>query len=135
MIMREPPSRISVLDTVKKLGFKVDEIAGGKERTRRIKDYTVDLEAKRDQKILLGLAYYSNNLLQNLTMDACVGRMIVRQMIIGNQKEYSIEKLIAEARSLAKLLRNEYLLRDPRGFPETIFHRIQLLQGQNEIMR
>ena len=48
MIMREPPSRISVLDTVKKLGFKVVEIAGGKERTRRIKDYTVDLEAKRD---------------------------------------------------------------------------------------
>ena len=63
MIMREPPSRISVLDTVKKLGFTVSDIVASKERKRGSKDYTIDLEVKRDQKILLGLAYYSNNLL------------------------------------------------------------------------
>ena len=48
MIMREPPSRISVLDTITKLGFKFYEIPGSKDRRGRVNDWSVDLEAKQD---------------------------------------------------------------------------------------
>ena len=32
------------------------------------------------------------------------------------------------------MLRNEYLLRDPREFQETILHRISMLSAQKEIV-
>lgn len=56
-------------------------------------------------------------------------------MIVGNLQVYSLPKFVEEARSLARLMRNEYLLRDPRGFPETIYHRIEMLQASNEVKR
>lgn len=62
MIMRQSPSRASVLDTVVKLGFEVTEISN-KQRKSRVKNYNVNMDAKRDQKVLLGLSYYSNGLL------------------------------------------------------------------------
>ena len=84
MIMREPPSRMSVLDGIKKLGFEVTEIVD-KQRKSRVKNYTINMDAKRDQKFILGLSYYSNNLLQNLVMDCCVSKLIARNMIVGGQ--------------------------------------------------
>ena len=47
MIMREPPSRMSVLDGIKKLGFEVTEIVD-KQRKSRVKNYTINMDAKRD---------------------------------------------------------------------------------------
>jgi len=55
-----PPTRFQVLDTVSKLGFEVQE---KKQNTGRSVEYKVHMGAKNDQKVLLGLAYYSNNLL------------------------------------------------------------------------
>ena len=134
MFMREPPSRISVLENIKKLGFEVSETID-KQRKSRVKNYTINMDAKKDQKIIVGLSYYSNTLLQNLFMDSCVSKLIVRHMIVGDVKKFDIEELVEQAKFIAKVVRNEYLLRDPRGFPETIHHRIDMLQRQNEILR
>ena len=61
MVMRIPPRAESVLDTIVKLGFKVTEV--DEKRKSRVKKFEINMDAKRDQKILLGLSYYSNNLL------------------------------------------------------------------------
>jgi len=61
MIMRIPPRAESVLDTIVKLGFTVTEVI--EKRKSRVKKFEINMDAKRDQKILLGLSYYSNNLL------------------------------------------------------------------------
>lgn len=45
--------------------------------------YEVNMDAKRDQKTYLGLSYYSNNLLQNLVMDICIGKILVRNLVYG----------------------------------------------------
>ena len=128
MFMREPPSRISVLENIKKLGFEVTETID-KQRKSRVKNYTINMDAKKDQKIIVGLSYYSNSLLQNLVMDSCVSKLIVRHMIVGDVKKFNIDELVEQAKFIAKVVRNEYLLRDPRGFPETIHHRIDMIQN------
>ena len=84
MIMVVPPSRIQLLDTIKKLGFEVTEVVS--KQLRGAKNYTINLDAKRDQKVEIGLSYYSNNLLQNFMMDSVVCKLIVRTMIIGDQQ-------------------------------------------------
>ena len=61
MVMRISPRAESVLDTIVKLGFKVTEV--DEKRKSRVKKFEINMDAKRDQKILLGLSYYSNNLL------------------------------------------------------------------------
>lgn len=80
MFMREPPSRISVLENIKKLGFEVTETID-KQRKSRVTNYIINMDAKKDQKIIVGLSYYSNSLLQNLVMDSCVSKLIVRHMM------------------------------------------------------
>ena len=50
-------------------------------------------------------------------MDACVSKLIVRHMIIGSVEKFDIDELVEQAKFIAKLVRNEYLLRDARGFP------------------
>lgn len=50
-------------------------------------------------------------------------------------KKFNIDELVEQAKFIAKVVRNEYLLRDPRGFPETIHHRIDMIQRMNEITR
>ena len=119
MIMQIAPSKSSVLDTIRKLGFKVIEI----KENRRVR-YDINMDAKRDQKILLGLSYYSNNLLQNLVMDACIGKLMLRELVYDGKHEMSVQSLIEKTQKIAMLCRNEYLLRDPRGFPETVNHRV-----------
>lgn len=83
MIMVVPPSRIQLLDTIKKLGFEATEVVS---KQRGPKNYTINLDAKRDQKVEIGLSYYSNNLLQNFMMDSVVCKLLVRNMIIGDQQ-------------------------------------------------
>ena len=61
MVMRISPRAESVLDTIVKLGFKVTEV--DEKRKSRVKKFEINMDAKRDQKILLSLSYYSNNLL------------------------------------------------------------------------
>lgn len=130
MIMKIAPSQLKVLDTIRKLGFKVTESRDG----RRIK-YDINMDAKRDQKILLGLSYYSNNLVQNLIMDACIGKMLIRNLVFGGMAELQMPVLIEQAQKVSSLFRYEYLLRDPRGFPETIHHRIKMLEAEKEVVR
>lgn len=119
MIMQIAPSKDSVLDTIRKLGFKVIEI----KENRRVR-YDINMDAKRDQKILLGLSYYSNNLLQNLIMDAVIGKLLLREIVYDGKQELPIQSLIEKTQKISKICRNEYLLRDPRGFPETVNHRV-----------
>ena len=45
-----------------------------------------------------------------------------------------MDELEGSVRILAKLLRNEYLLRDTRGFPETVIHRVETLASQKELI-
>ena len=66
-------------------------------------------------------------------MDSCVGKVLTRQMIIGGKQTYGVLDLIEQVRYIANTLRNEYLLRDPRGFPESIYHRISMLQQSGEL--
>lgn len=92
MIMRQQPNRGEVLSTITKLGFDVKETSNA-QRKQRVKEYEINMDAKREQKTLVGLAYYSNSMLQNLMMDACLGKFIVRNMMQGNS-ELSIPQLI-----------------------------------------
>jgi hypothetical protein len=46
MIMRLPPRRENVLDTIKKLGFEVTEII--EKRKSRVKKFEINMDAKRD---------------------------------------------------------------------------------------
>mmetsp|Transcript_18010 Transcript_18010/g.21158 ORF Transcript_18010/g.21158 Transcript_18010/m.21158 type:complete len:196 (-) Transcript_18010:872-1459(-) len=93
MIMREPPSKRAVLDNITKLGFRIKQIEQS-EGNRRGIQYKIYLDAKNDQKVTLGLAYYSNNLLQNLMMDAALSKQIVRNMVAGGQKSYAVKDMI-----------------------------------------
>ena len=47
MVLRQKPSPISVLNTIRKLSFKVDEadVVLGK---KTVKVYTIDMKAKQD---------------------------------------------------------------------------------------
>ena len=67
-------------------------------------------------------------------MDACIGKLLHRNMYVGSTQVMGVEELIASASQIAKVLRNEYLLRDPRGFPETVYHRIGVLAAQKELI-
>ena len=67
-------------------------------------------------------------------MDSVVCKLIVRNMIIGDQQKLAGDELESSVRILAKLLRNEYLLRDHRGFPETVVHRVETLASQKELI-
>jgi len=42
--------------------------------------------------------------------------------------------MVYKCQSIAHILRNEYLNRDPRGFPASTQHRLDLLAAQNEIV-
>lgn len=69
-----------------------------------------------------------------MVMDACIGKLIYREMIIGERKSMQTDEMIYKCASLSQILRNEYLRRDPRGFPATIYHRLNLLAAQNEVI-
>ena len=76
-VMREVPTRHQVIDTIRKLGFQVTENTD-KQRKSRVKNFTINMDAKYDKKTLLGLSYYSNNLTQNLVMDSCVSMLLLK---------------------------------------------------------
>ena len=133
-VMREVPTRHNVIDTIRKLGFQVTENTD-KQRKSRVKNFTINMDAKRDQKTLLGLSYYSNNLTQNLVMDSCVSMLLLKNAKNDNNQPIEVGRFIEGCKFLAKILRNEYLLRDPRGFPETVHHRINVLEQFKEINR
>ena len=46
---------------------------------------------------MLGLAYYSNNLLQNMVMDATLSTMVVREMVKDKAEVYSVADMILKA--------------------------------------
>ena len=60
-------------------------------------------------------------------LDASISKLIYKEMVQGGRKLYAISDMIKQTESLANLLRNEYLKRDPRGFPKTVEHRLQVL--------
>jgi hypothetical protein len=47
MIMRERPSRISVLENIKKLGFEVTEAVDEKQKSR-VKNFKINMDSKSD---------------------------------------------------------------------------------------
>ena len=61
MIMNEMPTRISILNTIEKLGFPYIEEKSG--RKSKGKNYVINMDPKKDQKMILGLSYYSESLL------------------------------------------------------------------------
>ena len=76
MIMTQPPSKRDVTETVLKLGFKTKPIQAKLNNKSKKPKFEVSLERKKDQKVLLGLSYYANNLIQNMMMDTCIGRLL-----------------------------------------------------------
>ena len=79
LIMNEMPSRVNVLDHIKKLGFQCTEEKS--KRKSKKKNYIISLDHKKDQKVLMGLSYYSNNFMQNVVMDANISKILFVQMI------------------------------------------------------
>ena len=47
MILRQSPSKLSVIDTIRKLGFRVQEILN-QQGKRMVKNYTIYTDAKTD---------------------------------------------------------------------------------------
>ena len=63
-------------ETVLKLGFRTKPIKSKVNKKSKKPVLEVWLDRKEDQKVMLGLAYYANNLIQNMMMDACIGRLL-----------------------------------------------------------
>ena len=57
----------------------------------------------------------------------------MRHMITGDLKKFFVDDLLEQVKIVAKTVRNEYLLRDPREFRETIIDRIRVLQLNKEV--
>ena len=66
-------------------------------------------------------------------MDACINKLIRQRMVIEGNQSFKVSELTKQAKFMAIVLRNEFLLRDPRGFPETINHRVSLLVAEKEL--
>ena len=58
-------------------------------------------------------------------MDATISKLIVRELVQGGRQSIPIQEINEQTSRLANLLRNEYLLRDKRGFPESVYHRLE----------
>lgn len=128
--MRLSPSRISVLDTVRKLGFVVTErteIEGKK----KIKLYSISMKNKKDHKILLSLIYYSNNLLQNLVIDFFIGKLLQRQA--QSSESCQTGEVLGQVEKLMDMFRFENLKRHPRGLQSAVQRRIASLVQQKEL--
>jgi len=50
-------------------------------------------------------------------MDACIGKLIVRNMVMENKETLAVDEIVESTKYIANILRNEYLMRDPRTFP------------------
>ena len=90
--MNELPSRANVLDNIKKLGFECVE-EKTKEKSKKM-NYSISLDHKKDQKVLMGLSYYSNNFMQNVVMDSNISKILSVQMIQGGKKSVKLEEII-----------------------------------------
>ena len=66
-------------------------------------------------------------------MDACVGKLLVRNILMYGRSTYEVDAIIDQADFIARTVRNEYLLRDPRGFPESVRHRLSCIEASKEL--
>ncbi len=64
------PQSFAIQNIIKKLGFSLKKIE--KQPVGRHNELEVSLEPKKDWKVVLGLSYYSNSMLQVMVMDSCV---------------------------------------------------------------
>ena len=75
-IMTMAPNMTSVKNTIEKLGFPIKRIESKVQKQKRPK-FEVNLEPKKDQKVLIGLSYYSSNLIQNMILDGVMGKLLI----------------------------------------------------------
>ena len=123
-------------ETVLKLGFRTKPIKSKVNKKSKKPVLEVWLDRKEDQKVMLGLAYYANNLIQNMMMDACIGRLLdLHQFstLSSGVPPLTVDQLIGKVGELSRVLRNEFLERDPRTFVEAIAHRLRILSRVGEI--
>jgi len=91
------------------------------------------MDHKKDQKVLIGLAYYSNSLLQDVSMDAGIGKLLYYHLIASGHSTLSVEDIREETLFLMNTLKNEFLLRDTRALPDAIRHRLEMLRDEKEL--
>ena len=74
--MTMAPNMTSVKNTIEKLGFPIKKIESKVQKQKKSK-FEVNLEPKKDQKVLIGLSYYSSNLIQNMILDGVMGKLLI----------------------------------------------------------
>jgi len=105
MFINVNPTVIGTLDCIKKLGFPVeDDKLPMPSRKNNFKDLPISLAAKKDQKLLLSLSYYSDNVCQNAFIDACVSKLIQIKMLVGGQERLSSQQLLEGTSFIAEIL-------------------------------
>lgn len=57
----------------------------------------------------------------------------MHSMVQGGKKTYGVREMTSKIQFLGKVLRNEYLERDPRNIMESINHRLSVFSSQKEI--
>ena len=124
MFINVNPTVIGTLDCIKKLGFPVkdDNLPS---RKNNFKDLPISLAAKKDQKLLLSLSYYSDNVCQNAFIDACVSKLIQIKMLVGGQERLSSQQLLEGTSFIAEILKNEYVCSDMRRLGVSLRNRIE----------
>jgi len=91
------------------------------------------MDPKQDQKMLLGLSYYSNSMLQTLLIDSCMTFIITKSM--ANLKTpVMIDYITAQITNFLNIFDHEFFKRQtPRPVDELIKVRLDCLAQLGEI--
>ena len=121
MIDDLPPSYGEVRKTAKSLGFKVVQTQHQKfKRTQRALE--VNLEKKSPEwKVLLGLSYYSNTLLQGIKLDSVISKLLLRHYSSKQQPKMTMEQLTKKVLIYRNLVRYEFIVRLEKGATEEAY--------------
>jgi hypothetical protein len=71
MVMTIEPQLFALTKIVQRLGFTIKKIE--QQPVGRHNEMEIYMDKKNDWKTVLGLTYYSNQMLQLILMDSCVG--------------------------------------------------------------
>lgn len=103
------PTLFSITKVIKKLGFKIMKLAV--QPKGRNNEMEVVLDAKNDQKIELGLSYYSNALMQSQILDCCIAFLLTKHFNTKSEmrKPLTIQLVEESVQTLYTILRFEFI--------------------------
>ena len=125
------PNQVAVERELAGLGFTTRpvDLPG---RDRLVKDSEIILDPKKDKKMLMGLAYYSDSLLQDIVMDSCVSNLLQKHFM-KTQEPIKVERIAEEVSFIGQVLKNEYIDRNPMPFIDIIKERLALFASLGEL--